>query len=151
MQSLSVMIKKASDAREFILQALTILLIRHGFGFLDSEECVTAWRFSLVCSDVPLENGSSSTRIAHIKPDIIAVAKTFVGTKALDGKQILPRIVLGAIPFELIWKNFCSDQLFDISLSLPRPVASSYTTHTESPYVALSSLWDNVVLAYEPV
>ncbi|GJR93625.1 serine protease SPPA, chloroplastic, partial [Tanacetum coccineum] len=31
------------------------------------------------------------------------------------------------------------------------PVASSYTTHIESSHAALSSLWDNVVLAYEPV
>nr|GEW84740.1 ABC transporter I family member 10-like [Tanacetum cinerariifolium] len=31
------------------------------------------------------------------------------------------------------------------------PVASSYKTPTESPYAALSSLWDNIVLAYEPV
>nr|GEX80368.1 ABC transporter I family member 10-like [Tanacetum cinerariifolium] len=97
--------------------------------------------FFKVCSDVPLENGSSSTHIAHMKLDIIAVAKTFVGTETLDRKQILPRIVLEAIPFELIWKFFC----------LVGPVASSYTTLTESPYTALSSLWDNIVLAYELV
>nr|GEW01835.1 ABC transporter I family member 10-like [Tanacetum cinerariifolium] len=224
------------------IKALTILLIRHGFVFLDSKECVTGWRFSpgtdqivrlvqtlsgsqkqrvaiagglveeckvllldelktfldesdqcklLVVAiadalveeckvllldelttffdesdQLSLENGSSSTHIAHMKPDIIAVAKTCVGIETLDGKRILPRIVLEAIPFELIWKNFCLgkyvilpffyfvqilDQLFDISLSLPRPIASSYTTPTESPYAALSSLWDNVVLAYEPV
>ncbi|GJW50329.1 oxoglutarate/iron-dependent dioxygenase [Tanacetum coccineum] len=41
-----------------------------------------------VCSDVPLENNSPSTRIPHMKPDILAVAKTFVGTEMLDGKQI---------------------------------------------------------------
>ncbi|GJR11303.1 hypothetical protein Tco_0793955 [Tanacetum coccineum] len=35
-----------------------------------------------------LDNGSSSTRIAYTKPDILAVAKTFVGTETLDGKQI---------------------------------------------------------------
>nr|GFA40368.1 triosephosphate isomerase, chloroplastic [Tanacetum cinerariifolium] len=58
-----------------------------------------------------------------------------------ESDQILPRIVLEAIPFELIWKNFC----------LVGPVASSYTTPTESPYTALSSLWHNIVLAYEPV
>ncbi|GKA72703.1 triosephosphate isomerase, cytosolic-like protein [Tanacetum coccineum] len=40
---------------------------------------------------------------------------------------------------------------FLIYLSLPRLVASSYTTHIESSHAALSSLWDNVVLAYEPV
>ncbi|GJY41190.1 signal recognition particle subunit SRP68 [Tanacetum coccineum] len=40
---------------------------------------------------------------------------------------------------------------FLIYLSLLRPVASSYTTHIESSHAALSSLWDNVVLAYEPV
>ncbi|GJX21472.1 triosephosphate isomerase, cytosolic, partial [Tanacetum coccineum] len=40
---------------------------------------------------------------------------------------------------------------FLIYLSLLRLVASSYTTHIESSHTALSSLWDNVVLAYEPV
>lgn len=41
-----------------------------------------------VCSDVHLENGSSSTRIAHMKPIFSAVTKTFVGTEMLDGKQV---------------------------------------------------------------
>ncbi|GJU73834.1 ABC transporter I family member 10-like protein [Tanacetum coccineum] len=154
-----------------------------------------------MCSNVPLENGSSSTRIAHMKPDILAVAKSFVGTETSDGKQILPRIVLEAIPFGLSEKEgegeislilvnmlqikfqavllvakevakhikqidctsrfnvanlprqylIILDQLFDISLSLPRPVASSYTTPIESSYTALSLIWDNIVLAYEPV
>ncbi|GJU35441.1 serine protease SPPA, chloroplastic [Tanacetum coccineum] len=31
------------------------------------------------------------------------------------------------------------------------PVASSYTTPIESSYTALSLIWDNIVLAYEPV
>nr|GEX99623.1 meiotic nuclear division protein 1 homolog [Tanacetum cinerariifolium] len=36
--------------------------------------------------------------------------------------------------------NEILDQLFDIFLSLLRPVASSYTTHIELSYAALSSL-----------
>nr|GEW01234.1 ABC transporter I family member 10, chloroplastic [Tanacetum cinerariifolium] len=92
------------------------------------------------------QNGSSSTHIAHMKQDIITVAKTFVGTETLDGKQSGKSSILTFFYFVHI-----SDHLFDISLSLPRPVASSYTTPTESPYDALSSLWDNVVLVYEPV
>ncbi|GJX22220.1 ABC transporter I family member 10-like protein [Tanacetum coccineum] len=154
-------------------QADTLRLIENKLDYL------------MLCSNVPLENGSSSTRIAHMKPDILAVAKSFVGIETSDGKQILPRIVLEAIPFGLSEKegegeNKISSsalgcqgsckahriiydchtplhvanlphQLFDISLSLPRPVASSYTTPIESSYAALSSIWDNIVLAYEPV
>nr|GEU75382.1 ABC transporter I family member 10, chloroplastic-like [Tanacetum cinerariifolium] len=67
--------------------------------------------------------------------------------------QILPRIVLEAIPLDFLKKERAKilDQHFDISLSFLRPAASSYTTPIESSYFALSSLWDNVVLAYEPV
>ncbi|GJV24729.1 protein shoot gravitropism 6 isoform X1 [Tanacetum coccineum] len=38
------------------------------------------------------------------------------------------------------------DQLFDISLSLPRPAASNYTTPIESSYAALSSLEDVIAI-----
>ncbi|GJY89684.1 ABC transporter I family member 10-like protein [Tanacetum coccineum] len=51
--------------------------------------------------------------------------------------------------------QICTSSLDDRILlflnSLENHVASSYTTPTESPYAALSSLWDNIVLAYEPV
>lgn len=38
------------------------------------------------------------------------------------------------------------DQFFDISLSLPRPVASSNSTPIESSYAALSSLEDVIAI-----
>ncbi|KAK9074917.1 hypothetical protein SSX86_003236 [Deinandra increscens subsp. villosa] len=41
-----------------------------------------------VCCDVHLKNDSSSTHTAHLKPNGSAVAKTFVGSEMLDGKQI---------------------------------------------------------------
>ncbi|XP_071702595.1 RNA demethylase ALKBH10B-like [Rutidosis leptorrhynchoides] len=41
-----------------------------------------------VRSDVHLENDSSSIRIAHVKPNVSVIAKTFVANEVLEGKQI---------------------------------------------------------------
>ncbi|XP_024994029.1 uncharacterized protein LOC112527556 [Cynara cardunculus var. scolymus] len=41
-----------------------------------------------VCSTVHLENDSSSTHTPYQKPNVSLVAKTFVGTEMLDGKEI---------------------------------------------------------------
>ncbi|KAI3729724.1 hypothetical protein L6452_18388 [Arctium lappa] len=41
-----------------------------------------------VCSTVHLENDSSSTHTLYQKPNVSAVAKTFVGTEMLDGKEV---------------------------------------------------------------
>ncbi|KAI3813870.1 hypothetical protein L1987_18605 [Smallanthus sonchifolius] len=53
-----------------------------------NSECEAKELDYKLCSDVHLKNDSSSTHTAHLKPNGSAVAKTFVGSEMLDGKQI---------------------------------------------------------------
>lgn len=51
-----------------------------------------------------------------------------------------------ACSFTFLYSMQILDQFFDISLSLPKPVASSFSTPIESSYAALSSLEDVIAI-----
>ncbi|GJS11265.1 ABC transporter I family member 10-like protein [Tanacetum coccineum] len=117
----------------------------------------------LMCMPFSLTAFAIEMELNELMINILAMAKTFVGTETSDGKQIKFQAVLlvakevakhikhidctsrfnvANLPCQYL---IILDHIFDISLSLLRPVTSSYTTPIESSYAALSSIWDNVV------